>query len=465
MQFLLLHHKQPQFVSGHMPIERLSKVELKVSVIDLSESQKKLQVEIPSQNVQKEIEKRYRDLAKKVRIKGFRPGKIPRSILQSYYGKAIEGEVSQELIQETYPDALSKADIKPLIQADVDELHFEDSGAFTYSAIVEVCPPFELSEYKGLALSRPAINITEEAIDAEIERIRQQHGQLEALDEDRPIMTGDVAVVDFTPSVDGTVFEKGKTADMMVEVGKQSMHPDFDEQLVGHKAGETLAFDLDYPEDASATEIAGKRVHFDLTIKDVKKRILPDLDDDFAGKMGSDSFEAFREEIAKRLTRREEDRLKADVQEQIKKKLLENTKFELSPKVIEQEAEVLVSQFRHQFESQGIKVNEDLFNSKEIKAEYRNQAEQSIRLRLILSEIARREDIQLTAEEVEETYKEVARLLRKDISEVRTQFAENPFVVQLQDGKAQEKVLRLLEEHASFTEAEASVEAGSPDQE
>ena len=183
------------------------------------------------------MDKKYRDLAKKTKVKGFRPGKVPLSIIKSYYGKAVEHEVSAQFIQETFEGALKETDLKPLTQADVSESHFEESGAFTYTALVDICPPFELPVYKGLKVHKPAVDITDEQIQAELDKLVQSHAQLRAVESERPIREGDVAIVDFTPIVGGRVFEKGKTRDFMAEIGKGSLHPDFDKHLLGHKPG------------------------------------------------------------------------------------------------------------------------------------------------------------------------------------------------------------------------------------
>ena len=131
---------------------------MNVSLTDISPSQKKIRVEIPESKVTEELDKKYRDLAKKTKIKGFRPGKVPLSIIKSYYGKAVEHEVSTQFIEDTFGDALKETDLKPLTQADVSESHFEEGGAFTYTALVDICPPFELPVYKGLEIHKPAVD-------------------------------------------------------------------------------------------------------------------------------------------------------------------------------------------------------------------------------------------------------------------------------------------------------------------
>lgn len=195
---------------------------MNVSVVDLSANQKKLQVRT-ALRVQDELDKRYRDLAKNCIVKGFRLGKVPRHIIKSYYGKTIESELSSQFIQESYEDALGEASLKPLVEADVSEMHFEDDGTFTHSALVDVAPPFQLEEYRGLTVQRTPVEVTEEQFEAEIERIRQQHAQLRTMEEARPVAQGDIVLVDVLPTVDGTIFEKGKQHGLYVR--SRETHP------------------------------------------------------------------------------------------------------------------------------------------------------------------------------------------------------------------------------------------------
>lgn len=426
---------------------------MNVSVTDVSPSQKKLRVEIPASRVREEFDEKYRDLAKRVKIKGFRPGKVPQSIIKSYYGKAVEHEISSEFIQKTFPEALKETDLKPLTQADVSESNFEESGSFAYIAVVDICPPFELPDYKGMKLYKPPIEIADSQIQAELDRLREGHAQLRAVETERPVAEGDVAVVDFTPSVEGKVFDKGKTHDFMVEVGKGSLHPDFDKQLIGHKPGESLAFDLDYPENAPTPEIAGKRVHFDVEIKELKIKEVPELNDEFAQSLGSgqfDTFDALKEEVRKGITSREEQRISEVLREQITEKVLQQVQFEISPRVIDREADRMAENLQYQFESQGIPFNPEHFNTPEMKAGYRLQAEKNIRVRLTLEKIAETEQITLSDEDVEEIYKQIGRTYNVDPEKVKRDYGDSAIIEQARDRKLEDKILKFIEAEAVY---------------
>ncbi|SMC19999.1 trigger factor [Desulfacinum hydrothermale DSM 13146] len=422
---------------------------MKVSVTDVSATQKKLQVVVPADRVQKELDRRYRQLAKQVRIKGFRPGKVPRKILQSYYGKTVEGEVSNQLIQETYPDALKEADIKPLMEGDVDDFSFDESGTFTYTALVEVQPEFQVDDYLGLEVEKPDTTVTDEMVEQELENLRDRHAEIRTVEEDREARLGDVAVVDFTPFIDGELYEKGKTDDFNLELGTGSLHPQFDDQVVGHRAGETFEFDLDYPEDAENADLAGKTVHFQVTLKELKEKVLPDLDDEFAKKGGDhDSLEGLKESVRERLQKSREQASTMAVRQSIVEQLTAKADFELSEKVVDREVDRRINQFVHQFSAQGINLDPARFNTPEIRQEQRPQAERDIRWRLIVEQIAKQEQIELSEEEKEAVYQDVARLYRTTADDIRENYQESAAVQEMIQHKLEEKVLKLLEDNA-----------------
>lgn len=427
---------------------------MNVSVVDLSANQKKLQVEIPARKVQQELDKRYKGRNKDARIKGFRPGKVPRNILKSFYGKIIESEVSSELIQESFPEALRETDLKPLVEADVDEMHFEDDGSFSYSAVLDVCPPFDVEGYRGIELRRPSVVVRDEEVLVELEKLREQHAQLRTMEFDRPIQEKDMVLVDFVPWVDGVVYEKGKATDHMVEVGKKLIHPDFDDHLVGRRLGESFSFELDYPEEAPTKDIAGKRVRFDITVREIKEKIVPELTDEFASEVGQkyDTLDALKQEIHDQLQKREEEKVSREVHQQVIDKLLETIPFSVSEKVIEKEVDRLMEMLLRQFESQGLKIDASRLNTPEVRGDYRLQADKTVRWQLMARRIAELENVEVTAEELDAIYAQVARMTGLEAEEVRTKYARSPIVEQAVESQLQEKVLKLLEEQAVYME-------------
>ena len=429
-------------------------MELNVSVVDLSANQKKIQVEIPAEKVRKEIEVRYRDLAKKVRIKGFRPGKVPRSVIKSYFGKNIEDEVSAQFIQETFPEALRETSLKPLTEANVSESRFDDNGGFFYSAVVDVCPPFQVEGYRGMALDKAPVTVTEEQVAEELEILRDRQAQLRTVDEDRPIQEGDVVVMDFMPYMDGKAYERGAAVDHMEEMGKPAVHPEFDKNLLGHRPGDVVTFELDYPENAPNPEVSGKRIEFKVTIKDIKEKEVPPMDDDLARAVGKfETLDELKTSVREKLLKREEDQAKAKRQEQIMQELMKKVTLDLSDNAVEREVTRLVGNLQNQFLSQGLKIETAKLDSPSIRAEYRPQAVSNLTQKLIIEQIARQENIELSEDEIEEIYRHIALYARMDVKRVKEEFADSILMEQSKYGRLQEKVLQIIEDAAVFDTA------------
>lgn len=434
---------------------------MKVTVTDLGPTQKKLLVVVEPRDVKKELDRRYRQLSRQVRLKGFRPGKVPRKILESYYGKTVQGEVSNQLIQDTYPDALKQTDLKPLMEGDVEDYRFEPDGSFSYAAIVEVRPVFEVKDYLGLEIAVPPTEeISDERVEAELQALQERHAEIRSVEDDRPARMGDFAIVDVVPSVDGEVFDKGVHKNFYVELGTQKIHPNFDEQIVGHRAGETLVFELDFPEDAEARDLAGKRVRFEVTLKEIKEKVLPDLDDAFAQKVGGHtSVEALKNALRERLTHAAQQATKHHIRAAIMDQLLSTVTFDVPEKVVDREVDRRIQHFVHQLTAQGLKIDPSRFQTPEVKAEQRPAAERDIRWRLIVEQIAAQENLELSEEEKEEVYSEVARLYRTTPLQVKTEYQESAIVLEMCHHKLEEKVLKLLEDHAVAKERDEGTTA------
>lgn len=423
---------------------------MKVTVTDLGPTQKRLLVVVEPRNVAKELDKRYRQLSQQVRLKGFRPGKVPRKILQSYYGKTVEGEVSNQLIQETYPDALKQMDIKPLMEGNVEDYRFDPDGSFSYSAIVEVRPVFEVKDYLGLEVEVPAkTEVTDERVAEQLQILRERHAEIRSVEGNRPAQMGDLVIVDVVPELDGQVFEKGVQKNFYVELGEGKIHPDFDTHLVGHGAGEAIRFELDFAEDVPARDLAGKRVRFEVTLKDIKEKILPELDDAFARKVGGhDSLEALKEDLREKLMKADEQATKLRVRRAIMEQLLNTVSFPVPEKVVEREVDRRIQNFLHQLSAQGLNIDTSRFLSPEVRAEQRPAAERDIRWRLIVEQIAAQENLELSEEEKENVYAEVARLYRTSPQQVKEEYQESGIVQEMFQQKLEEKVFKLLEDHA-----------------
>jgi trigger factor len=226
--------------------------------------------------------------------------------------------------------------------------------------------------------------------------------------------------------------------------------------MLGRKVDDQVAFDLVYPENASTAEIAGKTVHFEVTIKEIKEKILPELNDEFAKEVQNfDTLDELRRDIRERLEQKETEKIEMETRQQLMDKLLEMVTLELPPKAVEREVDQLLGQLQYQFQSQGLKLDAASFNTPEIRAEYRVQGEKNLRLRLILDQIAQQEDLELAEAELEEIYGEIARILRKDVAAVKLLHADSQIMEQMKQTRLHDKVWKLLREQAQTTDAAA----------
>ncbi|WP_245994283.1 trigger factor [Desulfosoma caldarium] len=423
---------------------------MKVTVTDLGPTQKKLLVVVEPRDVKRLLDKRYRELSQQVRLKGFRPGKVPRKILESYYGKTVQGEVSNHIIRDTYPDALKQTELKPMLEGDVEDYRFEPDGSFSYSAIVEVRPVFEVKDYLGLEVEVPPTEeIGDERVDEELKALQERHAEVRSVQDDRPAQWGDYVIVDLVPSVDGAVFDKGVQKNFYLELGTHRIHPDFDGHLVGRRAGETVDCSLNFPDDAAVRDFAGKTVHFEVAINEIKEKILPELNEAFAQKVGGyASVEALKDALKERLSRAAEQATKQRLRAAIMDQLLNMTSFEVPEKVVEREVNRRIQHFVHQMTAQGLKIDPSRFDTPEIRAEQRPEAEKAIRWRLIVEQVAAQENLELSEDEKEAIYSDVARMYRTTPQQVKAEYADSAIVMEMVYQRLEEKVFKLLEDHA-----------------
>ncbi len=426
---------------------------MKISVSDVNETQKKLIVEIPADVVQPEIDKKYRQLSKRVRIKGFRPGKAPRNVLKAYYGKAIDNEVAQEFIEKTFPDALEQEGIKPLAEADLENYGYNENGSLTYSVLVEVAPEFEPDGYKGIEIRKPPEKaVTEEDIENELTRIAESSANLEPV-EDGEVQEGHVVTIDVTPYIDGRVDEKYVQEDLLLEIGKDKLyHPEFGKQLLGAKVGDTVHFKLKYlsSEEAPNEDWVGKEVEFYVDIKNIARKELPEINDEFAKTLGLDSLEKLREEVRKRLEKELELESKKFIREQIDSHLLKSNDIPVPEKAVLQEMESEIKDIEMQLLRQGI---DHKIEDPKIRESFKPGAELSVKLRIIIDKIAEKENITLSPQEEEEVFSNLAQVLRVSTEEAKERFEKSSLLDKMKANKIREKVYEFIEEHAKFVDA------------
>jgi trigger factor len=441
----------------------MTETSLKVEIENLSDVKRKLKIEVPSTEVTQEVDRAYRDLGKRVKVKGFRPGKVPRSILELYYHKQVEQEVSDTLVRRSLADALKEKALEPI------NLNWPETPPpvvagedYRYSVELEVSPEFAVEDYLGLNLAAPEVTVTDEEVEARIEEIRQSNALLKPLPEDRGIQEGDFVVLDYQAYFAGNPVEGGKAEGTYMEVGRGKFHLEFERQLPGLKAGGETRFDLSLPEDFFNPLLAGKVVEFRVKIHEVKEKVEPDLDDAFAQSLGgnfqtvADLRKAVREDIIKV---KEKER-QALLENQATEQLLARHAFELPPSLLQQEQE---NMFREQWERLSQHgVNPQGMDMGKMLEALRPLAERRVRVKLLLERIAAQEGITVDEAEVEASLDRIAGRGGHDLEQVRKFYLEHDLMGALRRQLRDEKTMKLLLDKATIV---TTPEAPAPEKE
>ncbi|HEY7130791.1 MAG TPA: trigger factor [Candidatus Limnocylindrales bacterium] len=365
-----------------------------------------VEVEVPAEKLATAVGEATRALSRRTRVPGFRPGKAPRGVLEAVLGQgAVLDEAVDRLVQSSYRDALIEKEILPLTNADVEIVQAEEGKPLIFKATVPIRPEVQLGDYRNFNF-KPEIEPTDDArVDKVVEELRDQNATLAPV-EDRPAQKGDYAVIKYEGTRDGTPFEGGSTERMPLIIGEDRLIPGFEDELVGLKVGDTKGFDITFPEDYGEETLAGKPAHFEVELRELREKVLPDIDDDFVQSVGAFEDEAeMRSEIRKRLARNALDKARHTFSDQIIEYAVANSTIDLPDILVEQEVEVMHDEFRGALARQGI--SEEAYEKvsgkshEDLHADFRPDAEKRVRVLLVLSKIAEVEGLQISDADVD----------------------------------------------------------------
>jgi trigger factor len=365
-----------------------------------------LEVEVPAERLSRAVDEAVRALSRRTRVAGFRPGKAPRPVLERVLGPgAVLDEAVDRLVQGAYRDALVEQALLPLTNADVEIVQAEEGKPLIFKATVQVRPDVELGDYKNFNF-RPEIETIDDAkVDRVIEELRDQNGTLAPV-EDRGAQKGDYAVIKFEGSSDGVPFEGGSAERMPLIIGEDRLIPGFEDNLVGLSVGDKKSFDITFPEDYMEESLAGKQAHFDVEVLELREKVLPDADDDFARSMGDfTDLPALRTGVKERLERNALDKARHQFADKIIDYAVANATLDLPDILLEQEVEVMHDEFRSSILRQGI--TEEAYlkvtgkSDADLHADFRPDAEKRVRVLLVLSKVAEAEGVTISDADVD----------------------------------------------------------------
>jgi len=424
---------------------------MKANVEEISAIKKKVSVEIPEDQVSQEINSFYMDLGKKAKIKGFRPGKVPRNILERYFKDYVKAEVIQKLIQETYPQALSETNLQPVSPPMIDPGEFEGGKSFQYSVVIEVKPDIKLEGYTGLKIEGKKEEVKDEEIEDRLKALQNLHANLKTVSDVRAIRMGDYVIIDYEASLDGKPLEGGKAIDFTVEVGSGQFIPAFEEKLIGIKPEGESAIEVSFPEDYGYQKWAGKTISFHVKIKEIKEKILPPLDDEFAKDLGDySSFEELKTKLRGEIEKEKELALERQLKDQMLDQLLAANPFEVPGSLVEEQTKTLVSDMKLRLAAQGLELKNLGLTEEKLQEDYKAMAEKQVRTFLILEKIAGQEGISVTDEEADNRLREISEGMRQKFDMVKRYYEKNGLLPEVKMGIIRDKTLNFLLEKANL---------------
>ena len=378
---------------------------MSVQVEKLEKNMAKLTVEVPAEEVEKAIQAAYLKEKNKISMPGFRKGKVPRAMIEKMYGAAVfYEEAANILIQDNYAKAMEESKEDIVSRPTIDVVQIESGKPFIFTAEVAVRPEVTLGKYKGVQVTKIDTTVTDEEVEAALEKEQQKNSRTVSVT-DRPVQTGDTAVIDFEGFVDGVAFEGGKGENHPLEIGSHSFIEGFEDQLVGHNAGEEVEVNVTFPEKYQAAELAGKPAVFKVKINEIKTKELPELNDEFAQDVSEfDTLAEYKEDLRKHLEVSKENDAKRAKEDEAIKKIIDKSTMELPDAMINTQCENMINEFAQRISQSGLTMDQYMqFSGMTIdglKEQVRPEAITRIQSSLVLEQIAKEENIEVSDDEI-----------------------------------------------------------------
>ncbi|HEY4391367.1 MAG TPA: trigger factor [Paenibacillus sp.] len=408
-----------------------------------------LEVEVEAERVASALDKAFQKVVKKINVPGFRKGKVPRGIFESRFGvESLYQDAIDILLPEVYTEAIDETNIFPVDRPEVDVEQFIKGQPFKFKAKVTVKPEVTLGDYKGIEVAAINIEVNEEELNEELTRMQERHAELVVIDEEAA-QNGDVTVIDFEGSVDGVPFEGGKGERYSLELGSNSFIPGFEDQVVGMATGDFKDVTVTFPETYHAEELAGKEAVFNVKVHEIKRKQLPELDDEFAKDVSEfDTLDEYKEDLKKQIAARKENEGKAAREAAVVEAVGANAEVEIPEAMVQTEVQNMVRDFDNRLRAQGM--NLDLFLNfsgqtiEDLQGQMKADAEKRVRNNLVLEQIAKAEKVEATEEEITKELADMADAYKRSPEEIRNILAANGALNSLQEEVLLRKTIEFL---------------------
>jgi trigger factor len=431
---------------------------MKASIEEITPVKKRLTVEVEAEEVNRKIDEAYKELKKKARVDGFRPGKVPRNILERHFGDQVTQDVKRGLLSETLPRAFEETKIFPVVMPVIEDESLKAGEGYKYIALMEVRPQFELKDYMGLEVEKEIVSVSDETVNSRLEEIRRVNSRMKPLDEDRGIQNDDCAILEYEAFEGERPIEGMKGENFLVRVGNSQFHPEFEKGLLGLKSGESAEITVDFEQGHPNTKLAGKKVLFKVKVTDVKLMELPELNDDFAKSLGADfnDLESLKNRIREDIKGREEKRVDRELKRKLLDRIAATVSFELPESLVESEMKYALETVKQNLLRMGSNFEKAGLTEDKVREDFRPASEKRVKDLLILGEIARLNDLTLSETELDEGFADLAKGIGQDPKVVRQYYEAKGLLDGFQDRLLEEKTLNYLVKGAKIREFEAA---------
>jgi trigger factor len=425
---------------------------MKVEMQELGACARRLEIEIAPESVKKELDQAYRELAKRVSIRGFRKGKIPRPVLERYHRSSVEDEVLQKLIPSSFQQAVKDQGLRAVGQPKLDDIKLDEAKALHYIATVEVLPDIALQTYGGWELIKEVRVVTEADVERELQELQNRHVSLVSIEEDRPVQEGDYVLISFEGLRDGQPVQGSKAENYALVVGSKTVIENVDRGIVGMRKGEVRDIPVQFPETYQNRSMAGQEIVFRVTVNEIKERVLPALNDEFAKEAaGVDTLAELKDKLRKNQEEIAEREARRALHEVIITHLIEANPFELPPGMVEAETETLSADLQRQLRPQQgdatpVQITE------EVRDQLREQAITRIKRELLIEEIAKREGITADDSDVEADLQRLAERTEQRLEYIRRQMEQAGALESIRHNILADKVLDFVAARCTVTE-------------
>jgi len=430
---------------------------MQVTVEDINTVKKILHVEIPNDVVVHELDLAYKNLKKTAKIKGYRPGKTPRSVLERLFKKDVHSDVSSKLLQDSLINVIKEKDIKLVGTPKIDSSGLDAKTPYKYDATVEVQPEIDDLDFKGLELKKNLYRVSDEEMSAQLKMLQKNLAQQKTVEEARPVQKGDFALIDYEGFKGGKPFaETQKTKNFTLKVGNSQIFKEFDEQLIGMNPGETKEINIHFPEDYLNKKLANLDITFHVKLNEIREEILPEINDEFAKDLGKyETLDELKNAISDNLQEGYKKRTEQELNEQIFTALIAKKDFEVPDIMVEYELNGIIADIERSFAHSNTSM-EDLGLSKEnLSEKYRDTAIKQVKRHLILNKLIEQEKLTLSDEEINNGLKEMSKVFNKPLEEISSFYKQNKDNLELfKNTLLEKKSIKLIIENSIIENVE-----------